>query len=143
ATSKPRDRATRLVALGVRTDQMHATVCAVRSMCRRLPSRAADTSEVAGGAPGSSTSTTSVHSCLMSCAMPTPRKPSKVLAAQADYTPGACQRARLRLTGATLPSTEWIAKASDPTAMKERQNRLTPRCGRKRLVSRVMSVEVV
>jgi hypothetical protein len=72
--------------LGAHRDRVHGKACAIGEMCRRLPSRASDTSPVAGGAPGSSTSTTSVDSCLMSCARPTPRKPSKVLIAQADYT---------------------------------------------------------
>jgi hypothetical protein len=55
----------------------------------------------------------------MSCARPTARKPSKVLTAQADYSSGGCQRARRRLRGTTLSSTEWIAYTSDPAAMKE------------------------
>ena len=114
---------------------MHATACAVGSMCRRLPSRAADTSLVAGGAPGSSTSTTSVHSWLMSCARPTPRKPSKVLTAQADYT----QR-RLPARWPAPDGSDGLLHGVD--RLNERPNRregsadtATPRRCRKRFVS--------
>jgi hypothetical protein len=43
-------------------------------------------------------------------------KPGCVGSERADLLAVLDQR---RLTGATLTSTEWIAKTSDPTAMKE------------------------
>jgi hypothetical protein len=58
--------------------------CALCVMRRRLIRKAADISQIAGGAPGSSTSTASIHSWLMSCARPTARMPSRACSRQPD-----------------------------------------------------------
>jgi hypothetical protein len=120
-------------ALGARRDRVHATACTAGSMCRRLPSIAADTSVVAGGAPGSSTSTTSVW--LMSCARPMLTKPSKVLTAQADYT----QR-RLPARWPALDGSDGLLHGVDrlnerPTSREGSADTVTPRRCRKRLVN--------
>ena len=94
----------------------------------------ADTSVVAGGAPGSNTSTTSVRGWLMSCASPTPRKPSKVLNAQADYTQRRLPARSPAPDGSDAPLHGVDCLSERPSSHEGSATTATPRCRRKRLV---------